>query len=535
MTQTTQTQGGTKDTQTQTWVPPNPSTSTYYQLSGLSIPTQPAGFSTTQANTTKTGDITVSATITLTWVPAAGQTAATDPAPPSVLLSESSSASWTAQVDHYPDPYTTGGTSADNGLQDAEVAIYYAGVKSGGTSSSAFPHYFSQPVTNGVATLSRSFSAHAIASSGPSTAGVNFGCSWGGDTLTVYPMPINISGTYNPTAGDYRVLTGQRITASLTGTIGTVTKYTWAVGGSTFKTYNEKAASNQLVALGPADLTGPAAGSTTVAPLNFYDRAQEDLTVTCAVTMTAPDGKTVLNVTATSPPINVKKPTAMWNVKSAAPLGPQFDPSAKGSMSFAVLWDATITVPSPFSGGYGCFAQIVSPTINFQRHPLGNQSINCYLEEPHINADGTTSYVLPTTGLDTYFPYPASSTAAYPQGYTWDVSAAGQSGDQPGVGFTIPASDNGGNDWYSAFDSNTFTTWLMYKPSSGRTGSPVWVPLQRVDWSWTGNVVKDAATGMWNPARNGNAVTGSSSNTGIPVDAPPQWNTVNVGTDVLRP
>ena len=174
------------------------------------------------------------------------------------------------------------------------------------------------------------------------------------------------------------------------------------------------------------------------------------MTVTCAVNLTFPDG-TTSSVTAKSVSVTFMKPTANWTVNSTAPYGPQFDPSAAGSMSFAVLWDANITVPSSFSGGSGCFAQIVQPTIQFQRHPLNNQPVNCYLQEPQTNANGTTSYALPTMGLDTHFPYQASSTQIYPGGYVWDASTQGEAGDQPGVGFSIAASDNGGNNWYTAF------------------------------------------------------------------------------------
>ena len=172
------------------------------------------------------------------------------------------------------------------------------------------------------------------------------------------------------------------------------------------------------------------------------------------------------------------------------------------------------------------------------RLATGNQSINCYLEVPQKNADGTTTYVLPTTGLDTYFPYQNSLTTNYPQGYTWEVSSPGQSDDEPQVGFSIPAADSGGNNWYSAFASDTFTTWLMYKPPSSATGSgpPVWVPLQTVNWSWTGSVIKDSATGLWGAATNSQPpVTGSTSDAGTPTDTPPQWSSVNTGTSVLYP
>ena len=369
-----------------------------------------------------------------------------------------------------------------------------------------------------------------------------------GVSVTAYPIYIALAGQNAAN----QALTGQQITAALATPNGLpsgtkITSYTWSFSGGTkqnpIKNWDYNAPGDgtptQLVPFASTDLsqTDTTGNGISVNSINFYDEIDKDnVTVKCTVNFTFPDGTTG-SVNAVSPQVTFMKPTAIWTVNSTAPLGAQFAPTATGSMSFAVLWNASVTVPSPFSGGYGCFAQTVNPTIIFQRYPLNNQPVNCYLKVPRTNADGTITYVLPTTGLDTYFPYQASSTQLYPQGYIWDVSGAGQSGDQPGAGFATPASDNGGNNWYAAFDSDTFTTWLMYMPPSSTTGSgmTIWVPLQRVDWSWTGNVVKDAATGIWNPATNGSAVTGSSSSPGIPVDTPPQWNTVNVGTNVFRP
>jgi len=465
-------------------------------------------------------------TDTFTWVHGSGQTDATDPPPSCVLVEQDSGATW-----YVRDEWGTGtGTgTADCGLPGATLTSGTYNAPRPSLSLSAT--LYSQ---KSGASFSVSCSPTVSFTGQTGTEGYVSGAVMFSGGAYAYPITITPGGT-QLVNGVQEVLTGQQITATLNGIPAnyTVTKYTWSgQSGTCFKTYNETAPSNQLVPLGSTDLSGPAAGSKTVAPLAFYDSAKENLTLTCAITLTAPDGKSTVTLTATAPPINVLKPTATWTVNSTAPLGPQFDPSATGSMSFAVLWDARITVPSPFSGGSGCFAQIVNPTIDFQRNPSGNQPINCYLKVPQTNPDGTTTYVLPTTGLDTHFPYPASSTTLYPNGYIWDVSGAGQSGDQPGAGFATPASDNGGNNWYAAFDSDTFTTWLMYRPSSGG----VWVPLQRVDWSWTGNVVKNAATGMWNSATNSNPpVTGSSSSPGIPVDTPPQWNTVNAGANVLRP
>ena len=251
--------------------------------------------------------------------------------------------------------------------------------------------------------------------------------------------------------------------------------------------------------------------------------------MTCTVTLTAPDGKATVTLTATAPPITVEKPTAFWTTNDDPSLGPEFSQSGTG---YAERWNAGITVPSPFSGGMGCFAQLTTPTIDFQRIPTGNQSINCYMEELYMNADGTSSYQMPMIGLDTHFPYQYNASQFYSQGYMWNVSTGtGSSGDAPSVPFSIPAADNGGNNWYDASATDSFTTWLMYQPPGG-----VWVPLQTVTWNWSGHVVKDKATGTWNSATNGSpAVTGYTSDSGTPTNSPPQWNCVNVGESELYP
>ncbi len=520
-------------------MPPAPSTSTYYQLSGLSIPTQPAGFSTTQANTTKTGDITVSATVTLTWVPAAGQTAATDPAPPSVLLSESSSASWTAQVDHYPDPYTTGGTSADDGLQDAEVATYYAGVKSGGTSSSAFPHYFSQSVTNGVATLSRSFSAHATASSGPSTAGVNFGCSWGGDTLTVYPVFISLSGTLKDASGkpvldgsgNQQALTGQQITATLTGIPSSVkvTSYTWQPSGSLIKTWDGTNNTQQLFPLLPADLTAKdtTGNGIAVKSLAFYDQVGEAASTSCTVNLKFPDGTTG-SLTATSPSVSFVKPTVTWTVgQSYNKIMPGFFTNYPSQVFGAnELWGKIVIKEPPAlvknGPGIGCVVQVAKLDRALARTPLNAQPAT-YGKLKVLNGDGTTSMVAAPTGLDGAFPYPFGSTAnangTFTQttsDYTWAANTDGYSGDQPTQYFTIQSQDTGGNQWYSSTANDNFNTWVMYRPPANGLGV-IYVPLQTLNWSWGGNASLTA--NVWSVSQGPPFTPGSPSIT----SAPPSW------------
>ena len=84
--------GVSKTLASTTWTPPSAFTGTFYSMSGLSYPLVTTIGTT---GTTEKEDISVNAVITLTWTHAAGQTDATDPAPPSVILIETSGAKWT--------------------------------------------------------------------------------------------------------------------------------------------------------------------------------------------------------------------------------------------------------------------------------------------------------------------------------------------------------------------------------------------------------------------------------------------------------
>jgi len=501
----------------------------YYLLGSYGTPPYGNGDGEGLTNVTCSGEIDT----TYTWATSSGQTP-TDPPPASVIVEETSTAYGYGWNSDGSDP--TG--NFDNGLK----VSYSLAPGDNGHANCTSTRY---TVQAGGMTVPLTCSPSIQVTAEASEIHVDY-------TPTIFPVTIKITGTNNPTAGDYRALTGQQIMATLNGIPSgvKVTSYTWGFSGGTsgnpIKNWDGTNNTQQLFPLTSADLTGTdtTGNGISVNPVSFYDEIDKDaVTVTCAINLTFPDGTTG-TVNAVSPQITFMKPTAVWHVDAndpsyhGPPPGPYFDGT---QMGYIEMWDATITVPSPFSGGSGCFTQIVSPTIQFQRYPLNNKSTNCYFKVPQTNADGTITYVLPTSGLDTAFPYQIGSSAysAYPNGYTWDVSTTGISADTPSVGFSIPASDNGGNNWYTAFDSDTFTTWLMYMLPSSATGSgmTIWVPLQRVDWHWTGNVVKNTATGVWNAAQSGNSpVTGSTSNPGVPTDTPPQWSSVNaVKASVLYP
>ena len=365
----------------------------------------------------------------------------------------------------------------------------------------------------GGATISLSASPSAtagISSSYSTNASVSY-------TASIPPVTISIGGTNNPLAGDNRVLTGQQITATLQGLSGfTVTNYTWAVGGSTFKTYNETATSNQLVPLGSKELTGPATGSSAVAPLAFYDRAQENLTVTCTATVLAPDGKTILNVTATSPQINVLKPTVThWDIAEGyVQYDPNYAPqgqntvlqtyglygnlSGTGNSVAGMAWsNVTFNVPAPFSGNGQCtFTQLVNPN---RLEYIGNNST------PTAPNNGIL-------GLDGSFDY----------GSRWSATAVGGDVDSPAISVGTagsPQQNPKGDTQLSVSDA--FTTYVMYQPSGG-----VWVPLEKISWSWS--EVLNWQTSQW-------SITASCPNTAgqagtpahVPINDPPQWTVVH--------
>jgi len=228
------------------------------------------------------------------------------------------------------------------------------------------------------------------------------------------------------------------------------------------------------------------------------------LTITCAITLTAPDGKSTVTLTATSPPINVLKPTATWGITTgnvhhssanstaagdAYGLYPAFGSSAPGG----VYWhDVIVTVPAPFSGGTCCFTQLVQPNHQYNGTGIGtNNNVN---------------------GLDNSFKY---------FNYTWVAGSTGTENDSPAI-LAGPGKTIGDVD--TANDS--FQTWIMYQPTGG-----VWIPLQTYSYSW-GLTLTWVTPGTWSmsgqsppPPNPGPTYTGTAT------DTPPQWSAVQINNE----
>ncbi len=442
---------------------------------------------------------TASVTATLTWQPSSGQTKTSDPpptAPVSILETATASENPGPWGGSGPAPYPAG--TASDGLGDSPTV---SSDGHGYISSGAHP--IQKDGSSGVITLD----AVSMSATCPKTTLTDTTVDWTGSggasvnlTVQVFPESVSISGTNNPAAGDYRVLTGQQITATLQGVPAgyTVTKYTWSgQSGTCFKNYDYTLPSNQLVPLGSTDLSGPAAGSTTVAALNFYDRVKEDLTVTCTVSLKAPDG-TALSVTAASPKVNVLKPTAVWKAETgnvyyshANDAYGLYPASGTGYPGGAYWHDVVVTVPTPFSGGTCCFTQLVKPNHLYNGVPVGPNSPNNGI-----------------LGLDNSFKYDS---------YTWTPPATGTENDSPSIqvgnGKTI-------GDTITANDS--LQTWLMYQPTGG-----VWVPLQMYSYSWAVTLTWADPGVTWSVSGQ-NPAPPNPGPAATPSDAkdPPQWSVV---------
>ena len=188
-------------TSTKPWTPPADATGTSYQIPSFGFDTSGG---TAAADTIRKEDVSITAKITMTWMP--DTSLPSDPAPTSLWLIESSSAQWVAYYGGAGGPPTTGSGSAADGIGDAPVASYTSGgLKSGEVSSSGNAatnttppaHWFQQPVNGGVATLTRTFHASASASlpQNDRSGSMTLGCSFGGYQLKIHAQPYNFYQT----------------------------------------------------------------------------------------------------------------------------------------------------------------------------------------------------------------------------------------------------------------------------------------------------------------------------------------------------
>ena len=163
--------------------------------------------------------------------------------------------------------------------------------------------------------------------------------------------------------------------------------------------------------------------------------------------------------------------------------------------------NVTIIVPPPFSGGQGCFAQIVTPNATV------------------TNDDPTKSFIFPgsgQTGLDNAFPY---------RNYTWSVPALGANIDGPVFTFSNAYNKTADQGFTTVAVHDKFSTWVMYNPPAVGSQGTIWVPLQSYAWDW-------AFTSVWNgiwPLTTASPMTAADDphyQPNGPMNTPPQWGMI---------
>lgn len=457
--------------------------------SGYSQPTLPRPYSTSSSGLSggagtgdSSGQINSFGTVTAvyTW-----STPATDPAPPCIVM-QFCQAYW------YGTYTSTPGSSCSNGLGDAEIKSVNGQNYQG---NSRGTHYsLVLPDASGAIklTLSGAQSHTPATNLGVYASGVSYSC-------TAYPITISLGGTTPDSNGALNVLTGGQVTATLNCPFP-VTSYSWSVLGATapnpFLTWDPTLPNSnyptQFVALSSTDMTKDS--------FSFYDAHNADsITVQCTATVQPPSGP-ALTITAKSPNITYIKPTVNWVVNrsyDSIPVG-FFDGLPNGPFGSRELWGPiTITEPplfltpgNPNTVGFGVVVQLASPSRSNTRVPLNGKPAT-YSKLSVVLANGTAGALSSPTGLDGAFPYyggyykNTDGTFTPVDGnYGWLAYNDGYSGDMPEQPYRNSDQDSGGNAWNASSASDSFDTWVMYRPASVAGQGTIYVPLQKLSWNW---------------------------------------------------
>ena len=348
-------------------------------------------------------------------------------------------------------------------------------------------------------------------------------------SVRVYPVTINLTGTTPDSNSGLNVLTGGQVTATLNCPFP-ITSYSWSVSGATapnpFLTWDPTFPNSnyptQFVALTSTDKTKDS--------FSFYDAHNGDsVTVQCTVTVQPPSGP-ALTVTAMSPNITYIKPSVNWVTNQpygSRPFG-FFDGLPNGPFGAQELWGPiTITEPPLFvtsgnsnSVGLGVVVQIANPSRSNTRVPLNGKPAT-YSKISVVYANGATGAISSPVGLDGDFPYPygayknTDGTFTNDLGnYGWLAYNDGYSGDMPQQPYRNSDQDGGGNAWNASSASDSFDTWVMYRPASVGGQGTIYVPLQKLSWSWGATASLDQYN-LWGVNQPQVFVSGPPANTDI--------------------
>ncbi len=412
----------------------------------------------------KGGPLNCSGAITTlwTWQPAPGQTAASDPAPASVVVQETC----TAKVRG-----TNGTTDPVTGVCDTGVGV-------------SCPLTLTQIWSAAECTGTR----YRVVSGGPTvrvTCSPQAQCSGLSDSVhvrytpAIFPVTISLTGTTKDSSGNQNILIGQGCTGSLsTAAPVTFSNYQWSAGGAVFDQF--QVASDQSWGH-----TTPVSSDQWQQPNPYWHYLQYDsgpFAVTCSATVSV--GGTAIgtvqgqqNVQVWAPyyymGANVGPCTIVNNVVQAGGVDIQTQPGINftGRVGTPALFTTSGVKPSVSAGSWA-FLQL------------------CKLDES-INSSVWPSKTLNTGGyeLDNIWPYwnqyIANSTDANPN----SASAP----DSPAVGLDTTTDNIVIND--------DFQMYMMYLPPGSNSQ---WVPLDRLTWHW--DVNSSEVGSQWIPTPPGSVI-----------------------------
>lgn len=352
--------------------------------------------------------------------------------------------------------------------------------------------------------------------------------------MTVYPITLSLTGTTPDSNGGLNVLTGGQVTATLNSPFP-ITSYSWSVSGATapnpFLTWDPTFLNSNY----PTQFVALTSTDTTKDSFSFYDAHNGDnITVQCTVTVQPPSGP-ALTVTAKSPSVTYIKPSVNWvtNQTYESRSFGFFDRLPNGPFGSQELWGPiTITEPPLFvtpgnvnSVGLGVIVQIANLSRSNTRVPLNGKPAT-YSKISVLYANGVAGAIASPVGLDGDFPYPygtdknTDGTFTYVAGnYSWLAYSDGYSGDYPEQPYRNKDQDGGGDAWNASSASDSFDTWVMYRPASVGGQGTIYVPLQKLSWSWGGMASLDHDN-LWSVSQSQPFISGPAANT----DMYPVWD-----------
>lgn len=328
---------------------------------------------------------------------------------------------------------------------------------------------------------------------------------------------VGVTRFYSPHA--LKFLTGQQVSASVSGVQLPIAKYSWYAGPAQGSDPNVDARIFRnyvhTTSLGKKYLHTKADKSQPV--FSFYTANKGSLLVECEMEFgPAAEGERYEGglpaFTARSREIESVRPTVTdtqpaTGTVSLYPTMFMFGGIPETPIEHGQEWVVTIQVDPPFTqAGQGCFVQLITANRELLRNPLNGRP---------------SRFVYSTTGaLDTGFPYPFLSGV-------WNVSGSGRFVDSPFQGLGWDPGDGGGTDWYRSSANDSFQVWAMYRPPSVQNQPTTWIPLRRYTWQWSG--VAERIEGVWYLTSSGGGVVMDPDDLTIH----PEWTTFSPANFVL--